>query len=173
MSAVRASFEDVKRVKTRKCWQLIFEVPEENYDAAIATLGGSPQSGTDRWVGIARIEAPEKATDATQAPEETEKPKGGPLSQQAGMLCATPAFQQWIAQHCSQRWRSICEDSGPTTGSLEPIAAETVRQYLNIGSRSAIDHYIDAAIAWKELTDAYYDSQRGQSLEQLEEAANR
>ena len=53
MPAIRATYSDVKLVKTRKVFQLIFEVPIEDADNALRVLGGLPRPAAERWVGIA------------------------------------------------------------------------------------------------------------------------
>ena len=167
---IKADFVKPMPVPSRKVLQLTFEVPEEQADHAMAVLGGYPQSGENRWCGIALLDptltAEEKMADRLAqkyAPElraEPEKPKGGPLSQQAGMLCATPAFRSWLVM---QPWTS----EWPQTGSNDAIA-DIVRWKCGINSRAEIDNNLTAAQTWKELTDAYYESQRGQSVEQME-----
>jgi hypothetical protein len=54
-SAIKATFADFKIVKTRKLAQLIFEIPIEQADSALAALGGIPRSDAERWVAIALL----------------------------------------------------------------------------------------------------------------------
>lgn len=51
---IKAVLEDFKRVKTRGQWQIILEIPEENYPAALQALG-NPLSGKSIYVAIVRI----------------------------------------------------------------------------------------------------------------------
>lgn len=153
MSAVRATFEDVKRVKTRKVWQLIFEVPEENYDAAIETLGGSPRSGTDRWVGIAPVTAP-----GTTA----ERPKGGERAKRAGILCNDTAFQAWAdGMYIDERAQNIVE---PPSGHMT-FAAKSARwqlcAHLRIKNLRMLDHDDLAGGTFDQRVQEFYASQRG------------
>lgn len=60
--AIRATFSDYKRIKTRKVAQLIFEVPLEELHDTISNLGGEPSVNQDTWCGIARLD-PKKIAD--------------------------------------------------------------------------------------------------------------
>ena len=60
MTAFRATFADMKLVKTRQVAQLIFEIPIEDFDAAYEVLGGMPVPAKERWFGIAAIKSPEE-----------------------------------------------------------------------------------------------------------------
>jgi len=51
----RASYSDWKLIRTRKCVQLVFEVPLEESNKAYEALGGMPNSGEEAWVAIARL----------------------------------------------------------------------------------------------------------------------
>jgi hypothetical protein len=57
MTAFRATFSDMKLVKTRQVAQLIFEIPIEEFDAAYEVLGGMPVPSKERWFGIAALVA--------------------------------------------------------------------------------------------------------------------
>lgn len=106
MSAVEATFVDLRTVKSRSVMQLIFEVPLERADAALQALGGIPQPGTDRWVGIARLVAPDD-----RAPAEPTKDYARSLTAKAryadlddgrkavarsALLAKDMAFQHWL-----------------------------------------------------------------------------
>lgn len=55
MNAIKAVFANHKRVETRKAFQIILEVPEEQQKEVFDTLG-YPNSSKSIWVGIARLE---------------------------------------------------------------------------------------------------------------------
>jgi len=55
--AIRASYADLKLVKTRQVAQLIFEVPIEDFDAAYEVLGGLPNPAKEQWFAIAALVA--------------------------------------------------------------------------------------------------------------------
>lgn len=54
MTAIKAVFTNVKRIPTRKVYQIILEVPEEQQQEVHSILGW-PQSDGSIWVGVARL----------------------------------------------------------------------------------------------------------------------
>lgn len=52
--AVQADFIGIKPVPTRSAFQMIFEIPIEEADLAMAALGGMPIPGTNRPCVIVR-----------------------------------------------------------------------------------------------------------------------
>lgn len=54
MTAIKATLEDYKRIKTRGSWQIILEIPESELPNAMKVLG-NPILGSSIWVGVARI----------------------------------------------------------------------------------------------------------------------
>ena len=151
-AVIQAEFEDVKRVKTRKCWQLIFEVPEERYDDAMEALGGSPRTGESRPVAIALLKPGTKAG----------RLKGGERAKRAGILCGDPAFQLWLRIHLSGGWALDAEQT-----------AAALRIDCKIRSRAELDHNEYAARRFDELVSRFYASQRGQTDEDLAVHARR
>lgn len=110
------------------------------------------------------------AGEAQEQPSEaaTERPKGGPLSQEAGRLCATPAFQDFLLHwHVTRGAFMVAHNE--LLMSAQEAATSVVRERCDVKSRADIDHDLNAAQSWKELTDAYYASQRGQDLDQQQE----
>lgn len=93
-AATRATFSDFRIVKGRKVAQLVFELPLEGADEALAALGGLPQPATERWFAIARLtdEAAQKPTpkERYDAADEGEK-----AVVRANLLTGDPAFQKW------------------------------------------------------------------------------
>lgn len=64
MTAIGAVFHGYKRIPTRKAFQIILEVPEENTAHVFDTLG-IPNSSLDIWVAVARLEKePEQPSEA-------------------------------------------------------------------------------------------------------------
>ena len=95
-AAIRATFSDFRIVKGRKVAQLVFEVPLEGADDALASLGGLPQPAAERWCGIARLT--EEAAAKPDARERyAQKPEGEQAVARAGILCEDYDFQHWIA----------------------------------------------------------------------------
>ena len=93
-------FWDIHTVKTRASFQLVFEIPIEQADAAMAILGGMPLPGQERWVGIAPLGNGEDrlATGSRQAaePSAVSSPEGDRARVRAVMLCKDERFIRWI-----------------------------------------------------------------------------
>ena len=87
-----------------------------------------------------------------------EQEKGGPLSQEAGRLCAKADFRLWLRRTATGVWASAYETNNVTE---EDTAAEVVRRICHVHSRARIDD--EAADTWKAIAKRYYDSQQGRS----------
>lgn len=82
--------------------------------------------------------------------KEEDKPKGGPLSKSAAMLCDNPKFQQYCReQHCGGLPNS------PSEKTDTDMAANVVRGHCEIQSRSELDHNPEAAKRFHELMREY------------------
>jgi len=126
-AAIRATFSDFKLIKGRRCAQLVFEVPIEEADAAVRTIGGMPQPATERWCGIALLDI----AKPTQEPAKEKRPfRELPIAQRAALLCERAAFQTFLREILGYK----CEDADQ--------AASVLRRYCDIDSRSALatDH---------------------------------
>lgn len=75
---------------------------------------------------IAALAVGYAASPAISKTETTEKPKGGPLAIEAASMCRNQQYLAW---------------SGHTS---EQDAADAMREYLGITSRSQLDHNVDA-----------------------------
>lgn len=139
-AAFQATYSDFKLVKTRKVAQLIFEVPIEGVDAALAVLGGMPDSSKERWVGIAPLRAPAEAKE----PEPKGKKHWRDLSpsQQAGIRCGEPIF-----------WAFLETKGYAPTNTDE--AAEAIRDLFAIPSRSELNGTMTIGIAWQKFDDEF------------------
>lgn len=98
---LRAEFCDVRPIKSRKVMQLIFEVPIEGADNALAVLGGFPRPDQSRWVGIVCLNAPDVlVTPDTRPPADVPPPPTRwndlPLPQRAALLCKAPEFWTFL-----------------------------------------------------------------------------
>lgn len=126
--AFQATFSDFRLVKGRKCCQLIFEVPIEGADQALAVLGGIPNPEHSIWVGIARIDPGRpklKPTDVWRA------------SAECAMLCKDKRFQQYVS------------------AKNEAEAITNVRHICQVESRSEFDRNEDAAMMWQKVKKNY------------------
>ena len=129
MTAIRATYSDVKLVKTRKVFQLIFEVPIEEADNALRVLGGLPRPDAEIWVGIAPI-----TEEAAARPAEPRRPMSElGFVMQAGILCNDPQFQAFCG----------CDNQIAT--------AVYVRTHCGIGSRSELETNEAGRTRWDQL----------------------
>jgi hypothetical protein len=110
-AAFRACYSDWKLIRTRKCVQLVFEVPLEESNKAYEALGGMPNPGEESWVAIARLnpEAAKEVMPDRRPPEHNNtSPASEPdkvqaraprnkLAQLAGMLSKDPLFPRYLA----------------------------------------------------------------------------
>jgi len=148
MTAIRATFSDIRVVKGRKVVQLVMEIPIEEADSALRALGGVPQPDVSRWVGIAPL-TEKAATRPAEAQEPVKKPKRrmSELSrgQQAGIYCSDPHFQKWIAT------------GQPNNGDMADLdyAIMLVRQVCGVTSRTAFNTDEDAGRAWDALKNDF------------------
>jgi hypothetical protein len=139
-AAIQATFSDFRIVKGRKVAQLVLEIPLEQADAAISTLGGIPQPQSERWVALARLNGhvPEPKPDK-------EKQKWGDLAYalQAGIRCSEPVFWKFIRDE----YKAPAHD--------EDESAKFVRRYCGVKSRKEINLDPNSAEAWGRLESKY------------------
>lgn len=121
-SIIQATYSDLKVVKTRRVAQLIFEIPLEQFNEAMAVLGGAPLPDSEVWVAIARLNdhAIVQPTAETGPVSPSPKPAQEPSKQnkpdkpqadgshshrtwfeqppvvRAAMRCKDVRFQQWL-----------------------------------------------------------------------------
>lgn len=153
MTAFRATFADMKLIKTRQVTQLIFEIPSEEFDVAYEILGGVPIAGKERWFGIAAIKVPQAKEDAPAKPgQNAPKPdRAKPEkrdwrdiqpSQQAGIRCEEPVFAAFLREMYSDEWHEA------------PDAADCVRLICAVDSRSKLNDG-PSRVIWKQLDDQF------------------
>lgn len=143
-AAFQATYADWRLIKTRKCVQIVLEVPLEQADQAYAVLGGMPMPAAETWCAVARLvpqaeAAPDKPAAARKpvAPEKR-------LAQQAAIVCGEPAFWRFLeAEHNCQH---IADKDD---------AAAALRSLCNVASRSEIVRGTPAGDAWDRLYGAY------------------
>lgn len=172
MSAIAGTFADFKLIKTRSCAQIVIEVPIEQADAALKALGGLPRPAKERWVGIAPLEAAPSVQDEEEglpphirrmfgddyvATSEPPRRQFHDLSAtaQAGIKCADADFQRWLTE---TKVMPRGQEGQPFDAQS---AADWVRRYCGIKSRSELDSNPRAAQAWKRLLGTYEDARLG------------
>lgn len=164
MSAIAGTFSDIKTIKSRSVVQLCIEVPIERADEALSILGGVPQPGRERWVGIAPID-PERATPhptygkpsaasvAAASPSAAGNPAGAArerkLSEQAWWLCyKDAAFQDWMMRATGRRQWNPDENRGDATNYR-------LLTLLEVGRKQQIDTDEIAARAFLSLKEKF------------------
>jgi hypothetical protein len=138
-AAIRGTFADFRLIKGRKVAQLVVELPIEEADAALATLGGLPQPATERWVAVARLNGSAKP----EAAKEKRRWDDLKAAMQAGIRCNEPAFWQFVQEEYNAPARD------------EESAAKFVRRYCGVKSRSEINLSPNSSEAWRRLESKY------------------
>ncbi len=131
MDALRATYADIKTVRTRKVYQIVFEGPIEEMGLAMA-LFGPPTPDAEVWAGIARLR-PE--TKVAVLEDQTSRP----LSQIAAFHCNKPLFRQFLSEKAGK----------PIQGA--DAAADEVRTRCGVQSRKELDNNPIAARHWRNL----------------------
>jgi hypothetical protein len=157
MTAFRATFSDMKLVKTRQVAQLIFEIPLSEFDAAYEVLGGMPNPANERWFGIAAIKVREAKHGQEQAPTpDRAKPakrdwRDIAPSQQAGIRCEEPVFAAFLREKYPDEWH----EAPDAADCVRLICAVDSRSKLNEGAPRVIWHQLDEQFgAWRALENA-------------------
>ncbi len=127
MTAIRATYSDLKLVKTRKVVQLIFEIPIEAADHAIKVLGGLPRPDAETWVAIAPIT--EEAATRTPPPAEKPRKRIGDMSRtaQAGMLCNSEEFHAFL----DSRFRRVEKTATENAAAIVRKQCQSLRRHLD------------------------------------------
>ncbi len=143
-AAFQATFSDFKLIRGRKVAQIVLEVPIEHADAAVTSLGGLPRPDAERWVAVARlVPGTEKAVGGQEPTPRQPRPFDTlPLAQQAAIKCSDEAFQRFMVE---------MHEAEPG----EDGAADAVRAYCGVASRSDIKANTQAAGCWRDLLGRY------------------
>lgn len=147
--AVLGTFADCKIIKTRSVLQIIVEIPIEQADEALKALGGIPQPGMERWIGIALAKTERQQLGAAAAANTsgTTKPhrpfQSLKLSQQAGIRSNEGQFMDFLVERSitifPERW----------------TPADEIKSICTVGSRSELDTNEIAGAKWKKLEADY------------------
>jgi hypothetical protein len=154
-AAFQASYSDWKLIRTRKCVQIVFEVPMETADTAYQALGGMPNPAAESWFAIARLMQPTgkgveaettNDTSETALPASVKPPVRAPrnkLAQLAGMLSKTPLFHRYVEATTTSR------------NVTEEMAAEFIRGRSGVRSRAEIVRGSDVGDEFLKLYDDF------------------
>lgn len=137
-AAFKATFSDFRLVRGRKVATLMFEVPIEGADAALAALGGLPRPDAETWVAVARLV--QKAV--SEPPKERRKWDELSLPEQAALRCQDRNFREFL-----RRMSPAIRDSND--------AAQFVRDHCGIGSRAELSVSDIGARKWRELDSGF------------------
>jgi hypothetical protein len=143
MSAIQADFRTFKHIPSRKCYQLIMEIPEENFSEVCQTLG-YPKTGENTFVGIALLDKAVIKEQLIGGPTEGER-----LRTRAIMLCKEETFQAYIGTILPSKFGAPSESE----------AAWCIKSNCNIKSRSELATNQEAQVKFKELLEKYKDWQ--------------
>ena len=130
-AAFKATYSDLRFVKSRKVAQIVLELPLEQADGFIQAFG-TPNPASETWCAIARLAI---AQDKTP-PQKIHKTKSWDelrLSQQAAIRCSDEMYRHWL-----------CVDD-------EESAKAQVRKACQVDSRAELDTDPDAAGRWHEM----------------------
>ena len=151
---LKATYADLKTVKTRGVCQIVLEMPIEGMAEAFSLLG-APIPGNEVWVAVARlrgggaaIEEPapqiDHANDERAADDIPGKPPR-PLSQVSAILCNIVAFRRFIMEQYDG-W-----DQMPTVDE----AADWLREQCGVRSRREFDTDTAAAANFRNIRSSY------------------
>ena len=139
-AAFKATYSDLRFVKSRKVAQIVLELPIEQADGFIQAFG-TPNPASETWCAIARL----YIANEQKQPQKTHKTKSWDelrLSQQAAIRCADETYRHWL-----------CVDD-------EESAKEQVRKACEIDSRAELDTDEQAADKWRQMETEYADWKR-------------
>jgi hypothetical protein len=139
-AAIMANLVDVRNVAAHKSVRLEIHVPSEQAGEVLKAFGW-PTMVDPVQVAIARIH-PEKSVSAPPTPA-NDDPKQWSLAQQAGYLCKKPSFAKFLK-----------ETLGLVVSNPDG-AAEYVRLYCRVSSRSELISNTEAGNRWLMLQSAY------------------
>jgi len=154
MTAFRATYSDWKLIKTRGVVQVVMEVPLADADAAYDVLGGMPVHGKERWFGIAALKTEEAHTKPRQEAPQDYRPDGAMRmnwrylqpAAQAALRCDQSAFRTFLMEQHSYRPKEVANADE---------AAEFIRSFFGIKSRSELGTDQRKRVLWKQLDDQF------------------
>ena len=128
-ASFQGTYSDIKLIRSRKVAVVCIEIPIEAATAFVAAFG-IPNPAEETWVALARM-------GSRQAPIKEKRPFSElPPAQQAALACKREAFQRYLF------------DEYGTIEVSEDSAANWVRRYCNVDSRSELTTNDEAATMW-------------------------
>jgi hypothetical protein len=142
-AAFRATYSDLKFIKTRKIAQIVLEMPLEQASDFIAAFG-APNPAEEKWVAVARLV--DKTPEEPRQEHEHKNWHALKLSAQAAIRCDDPLFWQFLVV------------------SDKKQAVEKVRWACEVKSRAELDRDVSAGSKWEELDEQFIEWKRRRKL---------
>lgn len=143
-AAFKAVYSDMKLVRTRSVAQVVLEIPIEQTKAFIDAFG-VPVPGKETWCAIARLDLTKAASEAAKAEKPARKWEHISPAQQAGIRCEEKPFRVFLVETIAQEKSDLNEEE----------AAEAVRAFCGVMSRSDIGKTERSSNAWHKLDTDY------------------
>ena len=163
-AAFQATYSDFKLVRSRKCVQIVLEVPLEKANIALTALGGMPDPAAEKWVAVARLDlaiaqqpvqqpkedAPKQTSEPAPAPPQTlARARKSSPPQRCAILCNDPAFWIFLNKTYHQTMPAGCGVQDAEG------AAALIRFLCNVKSRSEIIPGTPAFDKWDAILSNY------------------
>lgn len=132
------TYADLKVIKGRKVAQLIIEMPLEAGDKFVKDYG-LPNPAEEVWFAVAQLDL----SKAQQQEQEARKWDQVSAAQQAGIRCGEGAF-----------WKFLREEKDIACTGPD-VAAQFVRDFCDVDSRSALKPGTAAEASWLRLDGEY------------------
>jgi hypothetical protein len=132
-AVITATWSDYRRVKSRKCIQLVFEVPMEQWPAAYKVLG-EPEIETSQWFAIAKMNG---AAEPAPAPKDHQSN----LAANAALMMQEPIFTLFMRE-------MVPDHRSDNVDNL-------LKRYLGISSKAELNTDPAAAARWRNLRAEY------------------
>ena len=164
-AAIMGSLVDARNVATHKCLRLVIDVPAEQAEHIIKVLGwptqvnpipvavarlnpelpspSSHQTSPGNFDATGGVSPPLPGTDGRKPGAQSKPWSSMILAQQAGIRCADVPFQQFLSEKLKRSVVSAEE------------AAEAVRRFCVVSSRSDIKPHQLSGRLWKQLDDEF------------------
>ncbi len=154
-AAFVGNYADIVTRKTRSVFVVSVELPIERYQAFVAVFGG-PLPGKEIPVALALLDPKAAASaaraDAGEPPaKERRKLAEMQLSQQAALRCGDPLFWKYLD--------TLGYPGAPVRS--ESDAAELVRRFCAVDSRSGIKPGTQAGAQWEFLDRKFLEWKHG------------
>lgn len=154
-AAINARFVDYGRVATRKQFKLVFEVPLEEADKALAALGGTPVTGDEKWCALALLNP--ALFEKTRPPSSTGPEHGASIPAVGGSNPPADATIRAAKLSTDAFWMCRRRDFQEWLGvNSEAAADHQIKSLLRISSKTELDADDGAAIHWRDLIDRFH-----------------